>query len=85
MATVECNKPQSEIDYVTFERFEHMYNSLKKSEKYVDKETKISFEYFMSSLFPNVYNNVKKALNDSYTRGYIDGMWTERSENRQEQ
>lgn len=49
--------------------------------KLLPDETKISFEYILSAFFPTVWTNIKKAMNDCYTKGYINGLKDGKNEN----
>lgn len=34
----------------------------------------LTLEYILTALFPTVWTNVQKALNDQYTQGYLAGL-----------
>lgn len=38
------------------------------------KDSAISFEYVLLYLFPSVWENIQKAIYDSYTEGYLKGL-----------
>ena len=62
------------IDKVPFKTFEKLYNKLVEEQNKYDTEFDISFEFIVASLFPSVWDNIKQALADEHTKGYIEGV-----------
>ncbi len=54
---------------VPFERFEHLYKTVKKA-----KLKELRFELVMSSLFPDIMDNIKEEMRRQYTLGYAEGL-----------
>lgn len=55
------------------------YNTLVKMVKALDRinptdDTDVSFEYIVGSCFPDVLQNIKKAMHNQYTQGYVTGL-----------
>lgn len=55
------------------------YNTLIKMVKALDRinptdDTDVSFEYIVGSCFPDVLQNIKQAMRNQYTQGYITGL-----------
>ena len=55
------------------------YGKLKKMMKALEQinptdDTDINFEFVVGSCFPNILENIKKALHTQYTKGYLTGL-----------
>ena len=40
----------------------------------MDEDAPISLELVLTACFPSVWENIKKALSDNYTEGYLAGL-----------
>lgn len=45
-----------------------------KAIKQMNTAEEISFEFIVGSLFPTIYNSIITELNQSYTKGYLQGL-----------
>lgn len=36
-------------------------------------DTELSFEFFLTALFPTVWGNINKEMRDCYMKGYLQG------------
>ena len=73
--SLNTDKVLEELDKVPLSRLISAIESIKKH--YPDKndnDINISFEYLIGSFFPNILENIKAALNEAHTSGYIEGM-----------
>lgn len=53
----------------TFTELENVYQFAK--EKHLEE---IRFEFIMSALFPNIYDNIKKEMFKQHALGYAEGL-----------
>ena len=60
------------IDSITFEKLKKIINKLEKDN--IKSDTPISFEFLISSCFPNIYENMKKEMTLQYIEGYKAGL-----------
>ena len=71
---MNIDKKMSELDYVSLERVLKAAEAIKlQFPDRQDNEIMLSFEYLIGSFYPNVFNNIKSALNEAHTAGYIQG------------
>ena len=57
---------------VKFELLERIVRFLRRDGAQPD--TEVSFEFLVGSCFPNALENIKLALREEYTKGYLDGL-----------
>lgn len=64
------------IDKTKFIQLKKLVERIEKEPHLQDRleETEISLEFLLGNLFPSVYNNMKDALNEEHTKGYIEGF-----------
>lgn len=65
------------IDKVPFSKLKRMVESIEnhfvESPERLD-DVELSFEYIIGSCFPTVLDNIKNALKEEHTKGYIEGL-----------
>ena len=63
------------IDKVPFKVLDNLVERVKTQPVLKDRldEAEVSLEFVLGSLFPNAFNNVKEAMKNHYTAGYIAG------------
>ena len=65
------------IDKIPFSKLKRMVESIEnhfvETPERLD-EVELSFEYIIGSCFPNVFENIKDALKQEHTKGYIEGL-----------
>lgn len=47
---------------------------LAKSIEHLDDTAPVTFEYVLSCCFPTVWDNICQIMRNNYTKGYIDGI-----------
>ena len=60
------------LDSVKFSKVLGLVKTLEKSG--MRKDSEVSFEFIVGSLFPNVLSNVQTAIRTQYTKGYTEGI-----------
>lgn len=65
------NKTPEPIETVKVPR--KQITKLAKSVERYEANMPISLEYVLTFLFPSVWNNMQRSLQDQYTKGYLDG------------
>jgi hypothetical protein len=65
------------INKIPFSKLKKMVESIEnhfvESPERLD-EVELTFEYIIGSCFPDVFNNIKEALKEEHTKGYIEGI-----------
>lgn len=68
---------EHKLSTVKLSHIENAINSMKahfKDEPERIPDIEISFEYIIASFFPDVWDNIQRALKDEHTKGYIEGL-----------
>lgn len=72
------------IDKVPFSKLKRMVESIEhhfvESPERLD-EVELTFEYIIGSCFPTVFDNIKEALKEEHTKGYIEGLQAKELQN----
>lgn len=68
----------SKIDGVKFSKVLRVVKTLEKSG--MRKDSEVSFEFIVGSLFPDAFKNMQTALRTEYTKGYAAGLEAKESE-----
>ncbi len=75
---MNTDKILEKLDQVSLSKIEAAIGSIKKH--YPDKNSddiNVTFEFLIGSFYPNILNNIKKALTESYINGYNEGARAE--------
>ena len=65
----------SQMPTVSFKDLEAAIKSIKMHYPGNDIENlQVSFEYLIVSFYPTIIDNIKSAMKDAYTQGYIQGL-----------
>ena len=70
-ARIKQTPPTEEetLGYVTVEKLENFLRRVHR-----DKLQYVTMELLVGSLFPTLYKNFEKKMNDEHMRGYLDGL-----------
>ena len=71
-----CQKKTKSLSYVSINRIKKV---IEKAEAYAKENLKgsemnITFEFLISSLFPNIMKNIDEEMKHQYTLGFIEGL-----------
>ena len=71
-----CQKKTESLSYVSINRIKKV---IEKAEAYAKENLKgseinITFEFLISSLFPNIMKNIDEEMKHQYTLGFIEGL-----------
>lgn len=75
---MNTNEILAELDKVPLSKIETAIDSIRKY--YPDKNSDdidITFEFLIGSFYPNILDNIKKALTENYINGYNEGTRAE--------
>lgn len=61
------------LDKVRFTHIKRVIEQIEKTYNGNTNDLELSFEFVITSLFPQVYKNVQERLNKEHTMGYIEG------------
>lgn len=64
---------------IKYKKIRKIIDALK--ERSVNSNPDVSFEYIMASCFPQALENIKLAMREQYTKGYIAGKEEKNNEN----
>lgn len=73
---------KSELDGVKFKRLLGLVKALEDSG--ARKDSNVSFEFIVGSLFPNVLQNIQNEIKSQYTKGYLEGLKEEKKSQNKE-
>ena len=55
---------------VPMKRIRHLTETLRD----VHDDTPISFQLVLTALFPTIWQNIERTMNDKYTEGFLEGL-----------
>ncbi len=63
----------NDFSKVKLSKLEQITKSIRKELKVKNGDVEIPMEYIISALFPDAYDNIKKAMAQEFIRGYNEG------------
>ena len=63
----------NEFSKVKLSKLEQITKNIRKELKVKNGDVEIPMEYIISALFPDAYDNIKKAMTQEFIRGYNEG------------
>ena len=73
---MENVKTDEKMPYIPLKKMRKMVKDMRN----MPADTPITFEFFMTAFFPDIFNTIQRYVKDCYTAGYIAGKGEKENE-----